>query len=113
METPDETIENLQKGSGSPVNENATSGDTEVKKKKKKKKKRKQNKTAPMEGDDYELPPRPAWDTPPGTLNGFPAGGGVSPRRLEPLGPPRLPGNVFYMIYNCHGSPLKSHLLDP
>lgn len=113
METPDETKENLQKGSGSPVNENATSDDTEVKKKKKKKKKRKQNKTAPMEGDVYELPPRPAWDTPPGTLNGFPASGGVSPRRLEPLGPPRLPGTVFKMIYNCHGSPLKSHLLDP
>lgn len=48
-----------------------------------------------MEGEDYELPPLSAWDTPPGTLNGFPGSGGVSPRRLEPLGPPRLPGTAF------------------
>jgi len=103
IETLDETEEHLRKGSGnelnerSPVNENITSEETEVKKKKKKKKKRRQNKTAPMEGDDthYELPPLPAWDTPPGTLNGLPASAGLSPRRLEPLGPPRLPGTVF------------------
>ena len=101
IETPDETKENLQKGGnelseGLPVNENITSEETEVRKKKKKKKKRRQNKTAPMEGDDthYELPPLPAWDTPPGTLNGLPASAGLSPRRLEPLGPPRLPGTV-------------------
>ena len=117
METPDETRENLPKGSGndlnegSPVNENATSEESEVKKKKKKKKKRRQNKTAPMEDDDYEQSPRPAWDTPPGTLNGFPAGVGVSPRRLEPLGPPRLPGTVFLIEYSCHSLHvlLKSH----
>ncbi|XP_078375148.1 uncharacterized protein LOC144658578 isoform X2 [Oculina patagonica] len=100
-ETPDnlspvETQENGQQGSGndlnegSPINENATSDEV---KKKKKKKKRRQNKTAPMEADDYELPPLNAWDTPPGTLNGFPGSSGVSPRRLEPLGPPRLPGS--------------------
>lgn len=111
METPDETKENLQQGigndmnEGSPINENATSEESEVKKKKKKKRKRKQNKTAPMEGDDYELPPRTAWDTLPGTLNGLPASGGVSTRRLEPLGPPRLPGTVFQIRCNCHGLP--------
>lgn len=118
IETPDETKENLQKGSGNelneglPVNENTTSEETEVKKKKKKKKKRKLNKTAPMEGDDtlYELP-RPAWDTLPGTLNGLPASAGLSPRRLEPLGPPHLPGTVFRMKYNCHGLPLRTHCL--
>ena len=110
MEAPDETKENLQKGSdnelneGSPVNENATSKEPEVEKKKKKKKKRiKQNKTAPIEDNNthYELPPLPAWDTPPGTLNGLPGSAGLSPRRLEPLGPPRLPGTVFQMKYNC------------
>ena len=104
MEAPDETKENLQKGSsnelneGSPINENSTSKEMEVEKKKKKKKKRiKQNKTAPIEGDDprYELPPVTAWDTPPGTLNGLPGSTGLSPRRLEPLGPPRFPGAVF------------------
>lgn len=118
IETPDETKENLQKGScnelneGLPVNDNTTSEETEVKKKKKKKKKRKLNKTAPMEGDDthYELP-RPAWDTLPGTLNGLPASAGLSPRRLEPLGPPHLPGTVFRMKYNCHGLPLRTHCL--
>ena len=99
--TFDETTENLQQGShvkeGSPVNEDTISD--EVKKKKKKKKKRRQNKTAPMEGDDYELPPLNAWDTPPGTLNGFPGSGGVSPRRLEPLGPPRMPGTPLRFDY--------------
>ena len=110
MEAPDETKENLQKGSGnelnegSPINENSSSKETEVEKKKKKKKKRiKQNKTAPIEGDNthYELPPVAAWDTPPGTLNGLPGSTGLSPRRLEPLGPPRFPGTVFQMKYNC------------
>ena len=75
----------------------AQSEDTEVKKKKKKKK-RKNNKTAPTEGEgdgdgQFELPPL-AWGTPPGTLNGFPGSGGGTPRRLEPLGPPRLGGIV-------------------
>ena len=105
-ETSHETTENLQQGSGndinegSTINENATSD--EVKPKKKKKKKRRHNKTAPMEGDDYELPPLNAWDTPPGTLNGFPGSAGVSPRRLEPLGPSRLPGTVDWSVeYQC------------
>ena len=94
---PDEATDNLQQelrnGSVSPTNENNTTPeDGEVKKKKKKKKKKRQNKTAPMEEDSYELPRLNAWDSPPGTLNGFPGSGGVSPRRLEPLGPPRLPG---------------------
>ena len=108
-EIPDETTEHLRQERGndlferSPINENTTSEDSEVKKKKKKKKKRRQNKTAPMEGDNnYELPPLNAWDTPPGTLNGFPGSGngfpgsgGISPRgKLEPLGLPRLPGIV-------------------
>ena len=110
MEAPNDTKENLQKGSGnelnegSPINENSSSKETEVEKKKKKKKKRiKQNKTAPIEGDNtrYELPPVPAWDTPPGMLNGLPGSTGLSPRRLEPLGPPRIPGTVFQMKYNC------------
>ena len=102
-ETPDETKENLLQGSGNelnedlPVNENTTSEETVVKKKKKKKKKTKQNKTAPMEGDDHELPPLPAWGTPPCTLNGLPASAGLSPRRLEPLGSSRLPGTVLQM----------------
>ena len=86
----------LQDRSNSPTNDNTgTPEDGEVKKKKKKKKKRKQNKTAPIDEDSYELPRVSAWDSPPATLNGFPGSSGVSPRRLEPLGPPRLPGTVF------------------
>ena len=96
--TPDESTENIRQGSVnemkelSPVNENTTPEDSEVKTKKEKKKKRKLNKTAPMESDETELPPLNAWGTPPSTLNGFPGSSGLSPRRLEPLGPPRLPG---------------------
>lgn len=122
MEVPDETNENLQKGSGnelnegSPINENATSKVTEVEKKKKKKKKKvKQNKTAPIEGDDthYELPPLPTWGTPPGTLNGLPGSVGLSPRRLEPLGPPRLPGGRAFASASIPEGDEDTNLLPP
>lgn len=98
--TRDETIEHLQQGGWGemreslPVHENTTPEDSEVKTKKKKKKKKKLNKTAPMEGEETELPPLNAWGTPPSTLNGFPGSSGVSPRRLEPLGLPRTSGTV-------------------
>ena len=104
--TPDESTDNLHQEhdeSVSPTNENITAPeDGEVKKKKRKKKKKtKQNKTAPIEEEEsYELPPLNAWDSPPGTLNGFPGKGGMSPRRLEPLGPPRLPGTVLCLIFS-------------
>lgn len=97
--TCDETIEHLQQGGwvemreSLPVHENTTPEDSDVKTKKKKKKKKKLNKTAPMEGEETELPPLNAWGTPPSTLNGFPGSSGVSPRRLEPLGLPRTSGN--------------------
>ena len=48
-----------------------------------------------MEEESYELPPLNAWDSPRATLNGFPGSSGMSPRRLEPLGPPRLPGTMI------------------
>ena len=111
MRAPEEPIDtsqqdhwrDLQETSVSPTNENTgTSEEGEVKKKKKKKKKRKQNKTAPIDEDSYELPPVNAWDSPPAILNGFPGSSGVSPRRLEPLGPPRLPGTVFDNIIKPH-----------
>lgn len=81
---------------------------------KKKKKRTRQNKTAPLEEEqNYELPPLKAWDSPAstlnGTLNGFPASGGMSPRRLEPLGPPRLPGILCLCFFGAsvelHSSP--------
>lgn len=91
----EEHAEDLHDRSISPINENTTTPeDGEVKKKKKKKKKRiKLNKTAPIEENSYEMPPLNAWDSPPATLNGFPSSSGVSPRRLEPLALPRMPGS--------------------
>lgn len=97
--TPDETIKHSQPGGWSemskrlPVHENTVPEDSEVKTKKKKKKKRKLNKTAPMEGEETELPPLNAWATPSSTLNGFPGSSGVSLRRLEPLGLPHASEN--------------------
>ncbi|KAK2570665.1 hypothetical protein P5673_004352 [Acropora cervicornis] len=83
----------LQNRISSPTNENViTQADGEVKQKKKKKRRRKLNKTAPLEEENYRLPPLNAWDAPPATLNGLPGSNGVSPRRLEPLGPPRGQG---------------------
>ena len=72
-----------------------------------------QNKTAPLEEEqNYELPPLKAWDSPPstlnGTLNGFPASRGVSPKRLEPLGPPRLPG-ILCLCLCLFGASLELH----
>lgn len=83
----------LQNRVSSPTNENViTQADGEAKQKKKKKRRRKLNKTAPLEEENYRLPPLNAWDAPPATLNGLPGSSGVSPRRLEPLGPPRAQG---------------------
>lgn len=83
----------LQNRISSPTNENViTQADGEVKQKKKKKRRRKLNKTAPLEEENYRLPPLNAWDAPAATLNGLPGSSGVSPRRLEPLGPPRGQG---------------------
>lgn len=48
-----------------------------------------------MEENSYEMPPLNAWDSPPATLNGFPSSSGVSPRRLEPLALPRMPGTML------------------
>ncbi|CAH3146623.1 unnamed protein product [Porites lobata] len=123
----DKSTDNLHQEQGkdvdgfvSPRSENATTPDEgEVKKTRKKKKKRtRQNKTAPLEEEqNYELPPLKAWDSPPstlnGTLNGFPASGGVSPRRLEPLGPPRLPGSRGFTSPSIPEGDEESNSLPP
>ena len=89
----------LQNRVSSPTNENViTQADGEAKQKKKKKRRRKLNKTAPLEEENYRLPPLNAWDAPPATLNGLPGSSGVSPRRLEPLGPPRGQGILLSVL---------------
>ena len=103
VRTPDESSTSLQPDLqnriSSPTNENViTQTDGEVKQKKKKKRRRKLNKTAPLEEESYQLPPLNAWDAPPATLNGFPGSSGVSPRRLEPLGPLRGQGIVLSIL---------------
>lgn len=118
VRTPDEASSSLQPDLQdrvvSPTNENVTTPeDGEVKRKKKKKKRRKLNRTAPMEEENYQLPPLNAWDKPPASLNGFPGSSGMSPRRLEPLGPPRLQGSRGLISSSLPVDGEESNILPP